>query len=135
VPYDLFEAAVAALRAAVPLPGDWHAGPAADGPFPLGRLLEVAEVEAYMTGAPNPTVADGVLQVSVFAADRATARRLADQARAALYDAHLVFAAGQIRALRPAGPRRMIPEPHPAYAGVSLFQAVRDFVYTVDSYD
>jgi hypothetical protein len=126
-PYDLLEAVIARLRGSVPLRADawlgWHSA--------VGRVQVVAEAESYTSA--GGVFADGMLQVSVFAPDRATARRKADLARAALYDAPLTFEEGTLNLLRPAGQLREVPDPGVGPGGSNLFHVARTFPFRVIS--
>jgi hypothetical protein len=134
-PYDLLEAVIARLRGSVPLRADawlgWHSAASSMAGTPVGRVQVVAEAESYTSA--GGVFADGMLQVSVFAPDRATARRKADLARAALYDAPLTFEEGTLNLLRPAGQLREVPDPGVGPGGSNLFHVARTFPFRVVS--
>ena len=133
-PWDLFDAAIAWLRATPAVTtlatGGLHAGYAGPGPkvMPYVEVYEPNESDSFDSAGQ---VARGSLQLNVYAGSRPELRALSAALMAALQDAPLVFVSGTLLYLRPAG-RSFQKETDPAPGGVACYQEVRMFTYIVD---
>lgn len=136
LPYDLFEAAIAWLKAnaASSFPGGFSSGPTTAAKAALGvhaRLLDIPGPKRYLSS--GTWTADGILQVSAFAPTRSAAKRAADAAMDALSDAPLAFARGQILNLRPGDEPRVLDPPDLSVGGANLYQGIVQMSYTIVS--
>jgi hypothetical protein len=96
--------------------------------LPWVRVVPVAEMPTFTTGAPY--FADGLIQVSVFAAGSDQSRSIAALVRSALDDAPLVFANGRLMKFRHSDADRGTPE-SPGVGAVATYHYMIPFRYTV----
>lgn len=132
LPDDLVDAITAQVRPAMVDPAgplsaflNQNAGP--DQLLPFAVLLEPDEDDEYWS-TEGDALADGHLQVTIYAGDKKSARLLGDRVSALIHDAPLEFQAGTLVYLRQSS-RLAALDPDPGPGGGDCWQEVRIFEF------
>lgn len=137
IPDDLVDAVVARVRARlidVDAPSLTWFGPgeAPDRqPLPYATISEPDEDDTYWN-TQGDGLADGHLEISVFAGDKKSARWTGHLIKEALNDAPLLFSAGTLVYLRQSG-RTAGLDPDPAPGGGDCWSEIRQFHFMYSS--